>query len=81
MTKRFKQCDVAYLVVIYWVFRQEQAAWTAHDGRQEEEEQETFLHFNLEDADDGPLHAVVHADDRGAVLGLVCKPGSHLTHP
>ena len=33
MTERFKQCDVAYLVVIYWVFRQEQAAWTAHDGR------------------------------------------------
>ena len=33
MPERFKQCDVAYLVVIYWVFRQEQAACTAHDGR------------------------------------------------
>ena len=33
MTERFKQYDVVYLVVIYWVFRQKQAAWTTHEGR------------------------------------------------
>jgi hypothetical protein len=41
-----------------------------------------FLHFNNpEGVDDGLLHAVVRADGRGAVLGLVCSLKPYLTHP